>query len=175
MTLPLSSASCGGQTKGVSSVARSINEEIRRFLDEQGVVYRTVQHEPTLTSEQSAQARGEDIRIGGKALLMKIGEVYRLFVLSAARKLDSDVLKRHFGVKKCRFASAEELLDFTGLTPGAVPPFGFPILPFELYVDKSILLNDRIAFNAGSLTDSVIMSVGDYLRIADATVLDFSQ
>jgi prolyl-tRNA editing enzyme YbaK/EbsC (Cys-tRNA(Pro) deacylase) len=50
--------------------------------------------------------------------------------------------------------------------PGSVPPFGEPILPFELYVDESILENKRIAFNAGSLTDSIIMSVDDYMKIA---------
>ncbi|MGB5139774.1 MAG: YbaK/EbsC family protein, partial [Candidatus Zixiibacteriota bacterium] len=97
------------------------------------------------------------------------------FVLSAALKIDSDSLKQRFGVKALRFANAEELLDFTGLVPGSVPPFGFPILPFDLYVDKSILNNEKIAFNAGSLTDSIVMRVSDYLKVADATVLEFSK
>ena len=36
--------------------------------------------------------------------------------------------------------------------------------------------NERIAFNAGSLTDSIIMNVDDYLRAArPARVFDFSQ
>jgi len=54
-------------------------------------------------------------------------------------------------VKKIRFASTEELLQLTGLVPGSIPPFGYPLLPFELFVDASILANEKIAFNAGSL------------------------
>lgn len=147
-------------------MSASVLDAIRQLLDREGVVYRTVHHEATYTSEESARARGEDVRIGGKALLVKTGEVFRLFVLSAARKLDSDALRAKFGVRKSRFATREELAELTGLVPGSVPPFGSPILPFELFVDESIPANDKIAFNAGSLTDSLILGTTDYLRVA---------
>ena len=98
-----------------------------------------------------------------------------MFVLSAALKIDSDAVKSQFQSKSTRFANAEELLDFTGLVPGSVPPFGHPILPFELFVDKSILRNEKIAFNAGPLTDSIVMRTSDYLKVADATVFEFSK
>lgn len=156
-------------------MSKTLFENIKSFLDENEISYRCVHHEPTHTSEESARARGEDVKIGGKAILMKVGDVFRLFVLSAALKIDSDGLKKHFGVKAMRFANPEELLDFTGLVPGSVPPFGHPILPFELFIDKSILRNDKIAFNAGSLTDSIVMRVSDYLKVADGTVIEFSQ
>ncbi len=154
---------------------REFFEEICRWLDERGTKYRTVQHEPTFTSEESARARGEDVRIGGKALLVKTGDTFRLFVLSAAFKLDSDAIKRRFNVKKIRFADREELLELTGLAPGSVPPFGRPILPFDLYVDESIRQNEKIAFNAGSLTNSIIMDTTPYLEIASpAEIFRFS-
>lgn len=62
----------------------------------------------------------------------------------------------------------------TNLVPGSVPPFGSPILPFDLFVDNSIVQNEKIAFNAGSLTDSIIMEVKDYLVVALPNVFDFS-
>jgi prolyl-tRNA editing enzyme YbaK/EbsC (Cys-tRNA(Pro) deacylase) len=83
-------------------------------------------------------------------------------------------VKKHFGVKKIRFAEREELERLTGLVPGSVPPFGEPILPLKLYVDPSVLASDRIAFNAGSLTDSVVMPVADYVRLAKPEVLSFA-
>ena len=155
-------------------MGNGILDVIRQSLDAAGILHRCVHHEPTHTSEQSAAARGESIRIGGKALLMKVGDAFRLFVLSAALRLDSGAIRRHFGVKRARFATAEELLAMTGLVPGSVPPFGRPILPFDLFVDDSVLRNDRIAFNAGSLTDSIIMSVEDYVRIAKPEVFRFA-
>jgi len=155
-------------------LSKSLFDRIRGFLDEQAVAYRTVSHGPTLTSEASAEARGEDIRIGGKALLIKTGDVFRLFVLSAAAKLDSDAVRRLCGVKKLRFATREELLEMTGLVPGSVPPFGPPLLPFELFVDETVAANECIAFNAGSLTDSVVMGTSDYLKVARPTMSRFS-
>ena len=77
--------------------------------------------------------------------------------------------------KRIRFATKEELHELTGLVPGCVPPFGEPILHLELYVDHSVLQNEKIAFNAASLTDSIIMQTEDYLKIARPTgVFDFS-
>ncbi|HWP38578.1 MAG TPA: YbaK/EbsC family protein [Gemmatimonadales bacterium] len=148
---------------------------IRHLLHEHGVAFREVHHPPTRTSEESARARGEPLEVGGKAIVLKVGDTFRLFVLSAARSLDSAAIKRHFAVKKTRFATGEELESLTGLAPGAVPPFGRPILDLDLWVDRSIVNNERIAFNAGSLTDSIIMSVRDYLTIARPEVLDFSR
>jgi prolyl-tRNA editing enzyme YbaK/EbsC (Cys-tRNA(Pro) deacylase) len=152
----------------------SVYQAIITLLESRGIPYRAVHHEPTRTSEESARARGEDVRIGGKALLVKVGDDFRLFVLSAALKLDSDAVKQRFAVKKIRFATPEELMQLTGLVPGSVPPFGHPILPFDLFVDESVPANDKIAFNAGSLTDSLILATSDYLNIAGATVFRFS-
>jgi prolyl-tRNA editing enzyme YbaK/EbsC (Cys-tRNA(Pro) deacylase) len=152
----------------------AVFERILSWLSECGVSYRHVRHAPTRTSEESAAARGEELRTGAKALLLKADDVFRLFVLSAALRLDSDAVKRHCGVRKTRFATPEELHSLTGLVPGSVPPFGRPILPFDLYIDESIDANARVAFNAGSLTDSLILSTSDYLRIAGGERFRFS-
>ncbi len=144
----------------------SIFESIKKLLTDNTIAFKLVHHEPTFTSEDSARVRGEDVRVGGKALVMKVGDQFKLLVLSAALKADSEAIKQHFGAKKLRFASKEELLELTGLVPGSVPPFGNPILPLPLYLDISITQNEKIAFNAGSPTDSIIMRVEDYIKIA---------
>jgi Ala-tRNA(Pro) deacylase len=150
-------------------------DKIRAWLAAESVSFREVHHEPTRTSEDSARARGEELRVGGKALLIKVDDLYRLFVLSADRKLDSAAVKRRFGARKTRFATPEELAELTGLVTGAVPPFGQPLLPFPLYVDPSVFANERIAFNAGSLTDSIVMAASDYRRLAAPEVFTFAE
>lgn len=159
----------------MTSANSSILDAITAHLDEAGIEYRQLHHEPTRTSEDSARVRGEDLATGGKALFLKTGDDFRLFVFSAARKLDSAAVKRRFGVRKLRFATPDELAQQTGLVPGAVPPFGEPILPYPLFVDTSTTQNERIAFNAGSLNDSIIMSVDDYLRVAAPDVFSFTK
>ena len=148
---------------------------IKSLLDENGIDYREVRHPPTRTSEESAKARGEAMAIGGKALVILVGGTFRLFVLSAARKLDSRRVKDRFKVNYSRFATPEELMELTGLVPGCVPPFGRPILPFDLYLDESILENDRIAFNAGLLTVSIVMAREDYMKLVEPDVFKFSK
>jgi Ala-tRNA(Pro) deacylase len=143
------------------------------LLESSALPFREVHHSPTRASEESAKPRGEDIAIGGKAILMKVGEEYKLFFLSAAKKIASPQIS-HLGVNKFRFASPEELQGFTGLVPGSVPPFGKPILPFDLYVDFSITANEKIAFNAGSLATAIIMNCRDYLGRVSAEVFDFA-
>lgn len=149
-------------------------ERIREHLAAQSIAFREVHHAPTFTSEESAKARGEDLRIGGKALLMKVGDAFRLFVISASLKADSAAIRDKFGVRKIRFATADELEESTGLVPGSVPPFGPPILPFPLYADTSITASQKIAFNAGSLEDSIILRVDDWLLAAQPEVFRFA-
>ena len=141
-------------------------DQLREFLANNDVGFREVHHEPTFTSEQSAAARGEPLQIGGKALLVKADEEFALLVIPANRKLASSPARKILGVKKMRFATKQELLELTSLVPGSVPPFGVPILPFQLVVDEHLTANDRIAFNAGSLTTSFVMRMDDYLWLA---------
>jgi len=193
----------------VSRQQQQYYKTIIDFLDRNNVTYKTVHHEPTFTSEESARVRGVPLSTGGKALLLKIGDNnnntnnFALFVMSASLKLNSKAIKKELKskgkavCKNIRFATSEELAEITnGLVPGCVPPFGKPILKcinggndagdgddddddeyLKLYVDTSIAEeNETIAFNAGSLTDSVIMSVQDYIRISASTgIFTFSK
>jgi prolyl-tRNA editing enzyme YbaK/EbsC (Cys-tRNA(Pro) deacylase) len=96
--------------------------------------------------------------------------------LCADLQLDSAAVRTFLNVKKTRFATADELMRLTGLVPGSVPPFGEPILPFELYADQQIgVRHDRVAFNAGSLTTSIIMPAADWKRIAKPQVFAFAK
>jgi Ala-tRNA(Pro) deacylase len=152
-----------------------ILQSIQDFLHQHGIDYRSVHHRPTYTSEESAAARNESIHVGGKALVIKVDNTFNLFVLRASLRADSKKIRTQLQAKRSRFATPQELKELTGLVPGSVPPFGEPILPLSLHVDTSITSNDKIAFNAGSLTDSIILSVEDYLTISQPTVFSFSQ
>jgi prolyl-tRNA editing enzyme YbaK/EbsC (Cys-tRNA(Pro) deacylase) len=155
-------------------MGETILSQIRQALSEAEIAFREVQHQPTLTSADSARARGENLNVGAKAIVLKVDDRFGIFVLPADRQLDSAAVKRHLGAKRLRFATADELLQLTGLVPGSVPPFGQPILPLELFADTSIgMERDRIAFNAGSLTDSIVMSAADWETFARPRRFDF--
>lgn len=155
--------SAGSILLGSRNVGLSVFERIVARLQAADADYRHLEHEPTKTSEDAARVRGESTKIGGKALVFKADGGFRLLVISAARQVKSSAARRAFESHRLRFATAEELADLTGgLVPGSVPPFGEPILPLPLYVDRTVMANERIAFNAGSLTDSIIMWRSDW-------------
>jgi Ala-tRNA(Pro) deacylase len=150
-------------------------QRILECLDTAGVRVRRIEHAPTRTSQQSAAARGAPLRIGGKSLVLQHPGGFALFVLSAACELDSGAIRKKLGTRRLRFATRQELYDLTGLVPGCVPPFGPPVLPFDVHADPSVLANDEIAFNAGSLTESIIMPTDDWRRIVDPHIFDFAK
>ena len=80
-------------------------QAIRDLLASRGISFREVHHVPTRTSEESAAARGEDIAIGGKAMVIKLDDAFHLFVLSAARSVDSGAIRKHLSARRSRFAT----------------------------------------------------------------------
>ncbi len=146
--------------------SETVTSRLRGMLDGVGVTYRHLVHESTPTSEDSARVRGEPLEVGGKALVMKADGRFLLLVISAARRLESKRLKKALKARSLRFVSREELQELTGLVPGSVPPFGRPLLELDLLVDASVLEQERIAFNAGSMTESIIMATSDWRSVA---------
>lgn len=147
--------------------SEEVCEAIVALLQARKVPFDLMEHGTVRTAEEAAQARGEPLAIGGKALVIKVRKDFRLFVLSAARQLDSRAIKKHFGTSYTRFATEDELQRIVGVRPGSVPPFGEPVLALPLHLDPSIGDQQRLAFNPGMRTRSILMASADYLRIAD--------
>ncbi len=153
----------------------NITERIRNLIETNNIKYREVDHHETRTCEESADARGEELKYGGKTILFKDKKDYRLFVISASLQIDNNKVRKILGSQKLRFATREELLELAGVESGALPPFGRDILPYDLYLDESIIQNEIICFNAGVLTKSFIMRTEDYLKINNYNVCNFSK
>ena len=61
----------------------------------------------------------------------------------------------------------------TGLEPGAVPPFGEPVLPLALLADPSLLASPEIAFTPGVRDRSIVLASADWLRLAGPRLVSF--
>ncbi len=152
---------------------KPIFEQITELLDRLNIPYQLKEHPPARTSEESALHRGEPLKIGAKAMVLKTGTEFIMAVLPADRKIDSALLKQVLQTKNLRFASKEELKEITGLVPGSVPPFG-SLFNLTMMVDKTVLEEEHLAFNAGSLEKSIKMKTKDYLQIVAPVVKSFS-
>ncbi|MBN2459305.1 hypothetical protein JXB28_03385 [Candidatus Woesearchaeota archaeon] len=148
-------------------------ERLKSFLDENKISYEFKEHEEVRTSEEAAKARGEDIKIGAKAMILKADSKFVMLVLSAAKKIDSRRVKELLGIESLRFANPDEVTQLTGCLPGGVPPFA-NIFGFDLIVDRTIPANEFMAFNAGERTKSLKLKTKDYLALLKPRIEDFS-
>ncbi len=139
-------------------------ERLEQLLKANGATYQALRHAPVFTSEEAAAVRGTSLASGAKALIVKAGEGFVLLVLPADRKLDSRKARSALGVKSLRFASKEEVLELTGLQPGAIPPFG-SLFQLETVCDRALAGNLTINFNAGDHSISVQMPYAEYVRV----------
>ena len=142
----------------------TVFERIRRLLDENGVVYDVLRHEPVYTSEEAAAVRGTPLASGAKALICKGEEQVVMFVLPADRKLANREIRRARRWRKLRFLNRDEVLELTGLQPGSIPPFG-SLFGLPTLCDLRLGENERINFNAGDHSISLSMRYADYVRV----------
>ncbi|MBT4446991.1 hypothetical protein HOA92_05630 [archaeon] len=152
---------------------KTVFEKIVSLLDSHSVQYTVIEHAPTPTSEDSAKARGESIKIGAKALLVKGKKGFVVAVMPANRRLDTKKFRKIIASKSLRFASIEELMELTGLPKGALPPFG-TVVGLPLYVDSSLFEEEWMAFNAGDLCKSIKMKTVDFRRVGGFEEGEFS-
>ena len=155
-------------------MADTVFNRVESLLKQHGIVFRVLRHEPVYTSEEAARVRGTPLASGAKALVCKGEAGFVMFVVPAHRKLDSRAVRRAKGWKKLRFATREEVLELTGLTPGSIPPFG-SLFGLHTLCDERLGENDVINFNAGDHSISVSVRYADYLQIETPELGKFAE
>ena len=77
----------------------TVQERIESRLTGMGIPYRVTTHAPVYTSAEAAAARGASLAAGAKALIVKAGEEFVLFVVPGDRRMDSKAVKRILGIR----------------------------------------------------------------------------
>ena len=108
----------------MTTLREPVYTRVVALLRDAGVSFTEREHAAVRTSEEAAAIRGVPLHSGAKALVLKAADQFLLAVLPADCSLDSRALRGVAGTRRIRFANGDELLELTGLTPGAVPPFG---------------------------------------------------
>ena len=151
----------------------TVLERVRQLLDQRSVTYDLLEHAPVYTSEEAAAVRGTSLSSGAKALICKVDDRLAMFVLPADRKLDSKQVRKSLEAKSLRFATRDEVLERTTLTPGSIPPFG-QLFGLATYCDRRLADEPRINFNAGDHAVSISMTLDDYLAVEQPQLGEFA-
>lgn len=159
-------------------MSQAIFNKIVEILKANQANFKIIEHEPCGKSADVAKVRGTKLSQGAKALVCHVKneqeKFYALCVLNADKSADLDALARQLNAKKVSLASPKEVSELSDCVFGAIPPFSFNER-LRLFVDAGVLeRNEQIAFNAGLLERSIIMSANDYKRIARPCVIHFA-
>ncbi len=143
----------------------NIRNEIIRLLKDNAYPFDHLVHAPTPTSEESARVRNSAIEEGVKSLILrgKNSKKNYQFNIPSHLKLDMKAVAELVG-EKCEFEAPEIIQERFGLQVGGIPPFG-PLLNLETFFDEKIKERERVAFNCGLQTESILMNSSDLIHL----------
>ncbi|MET8771298.1 YbaK/EbsC family protein [Streptomyces sp. NPDC004658] len=148
------------------------------LLDAHAAGYRVIDHPPEGRTVQASALRGHPLRQAAKCLVLRVaggpaGRGHVLAVVPGDRRVDTDAVAALSGRARAAFADRATAERLTGCASGAVIPFSFDAR-LTLVVDRDLLDEDEIYFNAARLDQSVALTTRAYRRIAAPLVAPIS-
>ncbi|WP_432139878.1 YbaK/EbsC family protein [Streptomyces sp. bgisy154] len=149
---------------------RSAHRWLMELLDEHDAGHRLLHHPPEGRTAQASALRGHPLRQAAKCLVLRVaggpgGRHHVLAVVPGDRRVDTDAVRALTGGSRAGFADRASAERLTGCVSGSIIPFTFdPRL--RLVVERDLLDEDEIYFNAARLDRSVALSTRAYRRIA---------
>ena len=142
-------------------------------LNELGIPFQIVEHEPVLTTEQADRfIEGiEGVRTKTMFLTNKKKRNFYLVIIDDAKRLDMDVFKEIVEENRIKMASAETLNDKMMLLPGTVSPFGLlnnRDKDIQVYFDQEIVSEERICFHPNTNEKTIFVNTEDLFTFLKA-------
>ena len=141
-----------------------------QFLQRARVPYTTFKHPEAFTAQGEAAVSHVPGRSWAKIVVCIADAEPVLAVLPAPFRLDLEQLRVLTGACVLRLASEAEFQQlYPDCEPGAMPPFGNLYLQ-RVFVDRSLVGETDMAFNAGTHTDAIRMHYADFAELAKPVV-----
>ena len=145
---------------------------IREFLTGSKVSFATIDHKCAFTASEVAESSHVPGRYMAKTIVVNLDGRLALVVVAATQFVDLKKLRHETGAAQVHLADESDFRDqFDGCQIGAVPPFG-NLFGIETYMDRGLVRQEHIAFNAGTHTTVFVVRYCDYVRLAGPRVID---
>ena len=151
-----------------------VTASVQEFLRRANVAYSVLPHAPAYSAQDEAAVTHTPGRDWAKAVVCFADGQPIQAVVAADCTVDLDRLAALAGAESIRLASEDELdWLYPDCERGAMPPFG-PLYRQAVFVDQALAKEDRIAFNAGTHGDAVLMRFEDFAAVAQPMVGRFA-
>ena len=150
-------------------VAASIVELLKR----ERIPYTWFQHKQCYTAAEEAAASHILGRSWAKVVICMADEQPIQAVLPANYSVDLELLRTIVGTTTLRLATEHEIAPlYPDCEVGAMPPFG-AIFGHRVFVERCLVGDPEMVFNAGTHTDAIRMHYWDFAELAKPTVGNF--
>lgn len=145
-----------------------------QLLDSLQIPYEYIEHPPVPTVEE-AMKYWSGIESGHcKNIFFRNhkGDRHYLVILYYDSKLNIRELEQKLHQGKLSFASDRRLMQYLGLTPGSVSPFGLIndiTRHVHLFIDKTLMNHERLSFHPNTNTASLIIPREGLFRFLEHT------
>jgi Ala-tRNA(Pro) deacylase len=142
----------------------TIAPTLQKYMDERGIRYDLVPHEPTMSALGSAHAGHIPSDRLAKAVVLSDGGRYTLAVLPASHHLRLSDLRMELGHEVHLATEPEAAEIFRDCERGAVPPVG-PCYGLDVIVDTSIDQQQEWYFEGGDHATLVHVKGGEFAQL----------
>ena len=150
-------------------IASSIVELLKR----ERIPYTWFQHKPSYTAQEEAAVSHIRGHCWAKVVICMLDEQPVQAVLPAHYVVDLEQLRLLAGATTLRLAREDELAAlYPEYEVGAMPPFG-AVYGHRVFVERCLVGEPEMVFNAGTHTDAIRMHYGDFAELAKPIVGQF--
>jgi Ala-tRNA(Pro) deacylase len=159
---------------GVPAISSSATDrDLFRRLDKLGIAYRTFEHVPVFTVEESRAVCADILGCHTKNLFLKDRrDGLWLVVAREHLRIDLNALAKQLDVARFSFGAADLLIGVLGVPPGSVTPFAL-INDSEgrvrVILDEGMLALDPLNFHPLRNDRTTAISPSDLLKFIRAT------
>lgn len=151
----------------------ALPKRVKKYLKENRIKYKITRHKEVFTTQEIAATQHVSGKQLAKVVIVKAKD-FAMMVLAANLLLDTKKVKKILNSGSVRLAKEAELENcFPDCEVGAMPPFG-NLYEFPVYVDKSLTDKEKVVFEAGDHTHTMIMNYEDLARLVQPQVAEFS-
>ncbi len=159
------------ESRLVDDTAPLTSADLLARLESLDIAHRTVEHAPVFTVEESRGLR-EDFPGGHTKNLFLRNKKGRMWLVTCLedREIDLKALAERLGAGRFSFASAERLMHYLGVVPGAVTPFavindhGGDV---HMVLDAGLLEHDPLNFHPLDNAMTTAVSADGLLRFLE--------
>ncbi len=151
-----------------------MDKKILNHLQKTNLKHEVIPHKKVYTSYDASQTLKVHPKQIVKSLIVKIKNNFALVLLSADKNIDFKKLAKQFGAKEIDIKIPKEkvLMEKLGIKPGTAHVFG-DLYKIPVVVERDLAKLKEAIFSSGSLTESIKLKVGDFIKHQEASIAQF--